>query len=176
MSDFEERMRKKGYGEFLWRMVKGIALSCIVALAIYLILIMLFSGSVKDKGDGGTDTVPMILLQIAYLIAVYAFYIRHEAREFYTPGEYTDAKTILRGYMRDGGWILLLVFGIVAIAAETIQLLSPETIANPIVFVGVLNMPLIGAIPLPIVRAVVGYIVSVGGILAMTVIARQRQK
>jgi hypothetical protein len=176
MSDFEERMRKKGYGEFFLRMLKGITLSCFVALPIYLFLTMLFANTFKDKADGGTDTVPMLLLQVAYLIAVYAFYIRHEAKEFYTPGKFTDAKTILRGYIRDGGWILPIVFGIVAAAAETMMLLRPDAVGNPVVFVGILNMPLMGAISVPILRAVAGYIVSVGGIFFMTVIARQKRK
>ena len=177
MSDFEKRMQKREAWDFLWRMIKGITLSCIVALAIYLIECMLFSGTFQDKSDGGTDTVPLILLQIAYLIAVYFFYIRYEAKEFYTPSEKdTSAGAILKEYLHNGGWILPLIYGIVAVAAEAVQLLMPDTPANPVLFVGVLNMPLIGVIPIPILRMVVGYAVSVGGIFGLTVLARQRIK
>jgi len=47
----------------------------------------------------------------------------------------------------------------------------PEAVANPIVFIAILNMPLSG-VGIPILRAVIGYVVSVGAIFALTVIAR----
>ncbi len=176
ISDFDSRMRKRGYKEFFWRMFKGLTLSCFIALPIYLALVVLLAGAIKEKANGGSDTIPLILLQVAYLIAVYAFYVRHEVRELYLPPtEVADAKTILREYIKNGGWILPIVFGIVAIATEMSRLLMPHLVPNPIAFIGVLNMPLMGAIPVPILRTIVGYAVSVGGIFAMTVVARKRK-
>ncbi len=71
-----------------------------------------------------------------------SFYVRHEVREFYLPpSEDANAKTILLEYIKNGGWILPIVFGVIAVAAEVSRLLMPNLIPNPIAFVGVLNMP-----------------------------------
>lgn len=81
------------------------------------------------------------------------------------------AFSILTAYIKQEGWMLAVVYAVVAVAAEVTKLLMPEAIANPVVFIATLNMPLSG-IGFPILRAVIGYVVSVGCILALTVVSR----
>lgn len=174
MNEHERNMQKKERLEFVWRMVKGIALSCITALVLYLFESILLANALEAEAEKGIVVLPMILLQIAYLICVYAFYIRHEAREFYSPeGKSGSFRAILGDYLRQEGWILLSIYGVIALITEISLLLVPYE-SNPVAFIGILNMPLISVIPVPILRTVVGYAVSAGGILLMTGIARKK--
>ena len=174
MNEHERNMQKKERLEFLWRMVKGIALSCVIALVLYLFETIVLANAIEAAAEKGSDVLPMLLMQIAYLIAVYAFYIRHEAREFYSPeGKSGNIRAIIEDYVRREGWILMAVYGAVALITELCLLLTTGT-TNPVAFIGVLNMPLISVIPLPVIRTVIGYSVTVGGILLMTGIARKK--
>ena len=155
---------------FLWRMLKGVTLGCIGALAIYLAEAILLADLFTDP-EGDTTFIAMLLIQIAYLISVYYFYIRHEAKDYYVWDGRSGAWQILFGYLKSEGWMLAAVYAAVAVAAEITKTVMPEAIGNPIVFICVLNMPLSG-VGIPILRAVIGYAVSVGAIFALTVIAR----
>ncbi len=171
MNEHEKNMRKRENKEFIWRMIKGVALSCVIALVIYFAETIVLADILEDAGN----LLPMILMQIAYLIAIYGFYIRHEAREFYSPeGRAGNAKAILMDYIRREGWLLALVYGVVAVLAEAARLIAPHAIGNPLVFIGMLNMPLSAAIGIPILRMVIGYAVTMAGIFALTVLARKK--
>lgn len=174
MNEHERNMQKKERLEFVWRMVKGIALSCVTALVLYLFESIVLANALEAEAEKGIVVLPMILLQIAYLICVYAFYIRHEAREFYSPeGKSGHFRSILEDYVRREGWILMSVYGAIALITEVSLLIVPYEV-NPVAFIGVLNMPLISVIPIPVIRTVIGYAVSVGGILILTGIARKK--
>ena len=174
MNEHERNMQKKERLEFVWRMVKGIALSCVIALVLYLFESIVLANAIEAAAEKGSDVLPMLLMQIAYLIAVYAFYIRHEAREFYSPeGKSGSFRSILEDYVRREGWILMAIYGAVAAVTEIFLLLTPAAF-NPVAFIGILNMPMISVIPIPVIRTVIGYAVTVGGILLMTGIARKK--
>ena len=67
----------------------------------------------------------------------------------------------------------MAVYGAIALITEVSLLIVPYEV-NPVAFIGVLNMPLISVTPIPVIRTVIGYAVSVGGILILTGIARKK--
>ena len=158
----------KDQKQFLISFLKGATLSCILSLALYFFFILATSFLLAELKGHLKDLICGVLLQISYIICIWWFHIR---RDPYAPTETFALKNELRRYMREGGWLPAVVYGILAILSEVLRWFVPQ---NPITFIGVLNMPLM-VIDVPVFGTVIAYTCTVLPFYALTLYVRKQK-
>jgi len=166
MKDFHKQ------AEFLWSFVKSIALCCVISLVLYLAFAILLAEKLSGVQKETKDAVCMVLMQLGYLIALYFFHARHDE---YMPPE-RDAKLALRQYVGAGGWIPAAIYAILAVLTEVLLLLHAQngTMLPPAALVGIINMPLMGLIPVPVFRTVCALLLTLAAYYGFVLICRMR--
>lgn len=113
--------------------------------------------------DETPDSLTRILSTVCYLIAMPFTLVRREVETFLDTNlvKQYDTKTFLREYYKDSGLKIGILYGIIAAAAEILQWipgLSERTYGFLIAFV----MPPLYLVPIPILRALIGWFIAMG--------------
>lgn len=157
----------------------GIVKSGLLSFGIYIASILFFNIVIykEDYVSERDFTIVYIFMIFFYAIANYIAYIRkqsEDAKLSVEPAASFSFKNEFLSYFKEEGKYLLAVYGLLAVVLEVSLLLGIMPVSTVLLF----PFPLIGIfvdkLPIPIVRSVAAYAVTVLLLLALTVLEHYR--
>lgn len=169
-------MKDDKFKSKMFKLVKGIVLSELLAFVLYAIAVPFLSSILYGRTDEVTDeprdfTPVFFIMFVIYIIANYIIYIRKafDGEHIGGSGPFSlvdDLKTYIAG---DGKY-LLIAYGILAVVTELTILIWGTNSAVLFVFI----FPLMGVINIPVLRTVVSYVVLMALMFAVIEWKRSR--
>ena len=167
--------------EKIWSIIKGIALSELLALGLLFVVsipIRLFLSGGERVDLYGTEpvrdfTIDYFIMLILYVLANYIVYIRKSVDgSKLTTGEKFDLKSDIIAYVSsDEGKLLLIIYGILAVVFEALEIFAGYQ--SPSVLL-IFCFPIAAVIPVPVIRTIIAYIVTMALLLLATEYKRYR--
>ena len=157
----------------------GIVKSGFLSFGIYIASIIFFNIVVyKEDYVSERDFTPIYIGMIVfYVVANYMMYIRKQSENqklSVEPAASFSLKKDFVSYFKSEGKYLLAVYGLLAVVLEVSLLLNIMPVSTVLLF----PFPLIGIfvdkLPIPIVRSVAAYVLTMGLLLALTVLEHYR--
>ena len=153
-------MAKSTRKEELSRCLRSIALSGLSAFGMYFVSSLLLMAATEDKTEL-RDMISSIFMALAYTICLYHFHMRDRLNTYATHSNSFDVKAELKAFLRGEGKIILMIYGICAVAAEIDLLIPRATASRPVAMVCSLCITMIcGYFPIPVLRSILAFVIS----------------